>query len=146
MIYCPGCKTDLPTKSFLGPRSKKPYPYCRACRTRQYEALKLTGTYARTRAKTSDRNQRYIFQYLLEHPCVDCGETDILVLQFDHVTGSKTNDVSQMKWNCALEALQDEIAKTVVRCANCHQRVTEQRKPGYKTRLLAELRNTAKKS
>jgi hypothetical protein len=31
-----------------------------------------------------ERAYAYLGPYLLSHPCVDCGEKDILVLEFDH--------------------------------------------------------------
>jgi len=63
----------------------------------------------------------YIWEYLLKHPCVDCGETNPLVLQFDHVRGEKRKAISAMVSNSSsLGAIKKEIKKTDVRCANCH--------------------------
>lgn len=58
--------------------------------------------------------------------CVDCGETDPVVLDFDHVSGRKSAGVSRMRTS-SLPKLLTEIAKCEVRCANCHRRVTTQR-------------------
>ena len=67
-----------------------------------------------------------MFAYLHEHPCVDCGETDIAVLEFDHRSqATKELRVSALvcqgyKW----ETIKTEIDKCDVRCANCHRRRT----------------------
>ena len=72
--------------------------------------------------------QSYLVQYLRSHPCVDCGETDIVVLDFDHVTGVKITDVGAMlSQGWGLDAIKTEITKCEVRCANDHRRVTAQR-------------------
>jgi hypothetical protein len=67
--------------------------------------------------------------YLDAHPCVDCGESDIRTLDFDHRVGEQKRwTVSQMLsggWNWA--TVMTEIAKCDVRCANCHRRVTMER-------------------
>ena len=63
---------------------------------------------------------------VLTHPCVDCGETDPVGLENDHVRGEKTAHVTLlMYWKCALSVLIAEIAKWEVRCANCHRKKTE---------------------
>lgn len=63
--------------------------------------------------------------YLSEHPCVDCGERDVLVLQFDHVRGVKKGNVTDLvREACSIRTLLREIEKCDVRCANCHQRRT----------------------
>jgi hypothetical protein len=51
--------------------------------------------------------------------CVECGETDPLVLQFDHVRGVKSRNVTP---TMSLDDLREEIEKCDVRCANCHTR------------------------
>ena len=71
----------------------------------------------------------YVFTYLTEHPCVDCGESDPLVLTFDHVRGSKKMAVSQMvNQGYSIHALQAEIGKCEIRCHNCHHRVEKLRR------------------
>jgi hypothetical protein len=63
--------------------------------------------------------------------CVDCGEQDHVVLEFDHVHGKKRNEVSQMSVKAAsLNDLIKEVNKCEVRCANCHARATHRRRTG----------------
>jgi hypothetical protein len=68
-------------------------------------------------------------EFLMAHPCVDCGEEDIRVLEFDHPPGvQKVGDVTtmlakQMPW----ERIIAEIEKCDVCCANCHRRRTAER-------------------
>mgnify|MGYP001587476805 FL=1 len=80
--------------------------------------------------KAKLRNQRlrievkkYIYEYLSEHHCVDCGESDIIVLEFDHIK-DKTKDVSLLARNATVKIIREEINKCEVRCANCHRRKT----------------------
>lgn len=69
------------------------------------------------------RNRQFTKDYLSEHPCVDCGQTDIVVLEFDHVRGQKIKAVARMAQDAfSLESITNEIAKCDVRCANCHKK------------------------
>ena len=70
-----------------------------------------------------DANHQFIDQYLLAHPCVDCGVSDLVVLQFDHIRGVKIDQVSDMML-CTRQKIEQEIKKCDVRCANCHARKT----------------------
>lgn len=60
-----------------------------------------------------------INSYLKSHPCVDCGEDDYRVLEFDHVRGEKMFNIGNA-WNKSWEEIQVEIEKCEVRCKNCH--------------------------
>lgn len=82
---------------------------------------------ARKRDKAiKEKIHEYLAQYFLLHPCVDCGETDIRVLEFDHKErSSKIGEVSQLiKRGLSLELIKSEVAKCEVRCANCHRKKT----------------------
>jgi 5-methylcytosine-specific restriction endonuclease McrA len=81
--------------------------------------------YARRRRR---RHQALVLEYLRTHPCVDCGETDPIVLEFDHLR-DKTKNVSGMAAH-SWRVIQEEIAKCEVVCANCHRRRTS-RRGGY---------------
>lgn len=73
--------------------------------------------------------RRFVTEYLKILPCIDCGETDYLVLTFDHVRGTKKMNVSQIvNQGYSIEAIQTEIGKCEVRCGNCHMRVEKQRR------------------
>lgn len=67
----------------------------------------------------------HIIRYLLNNPCIDCGETDPIVLEFDHRDRStKVGAIGSLRRNSSLEKIKEEIAKCDVRCANCHRRRT----------------------
>ena len=74
-----------------------------------------------------ERNRDYMRKVRGERGCVDCGEKDPIVLDFDHIHDSKRYTISNMQKH-SLAKVDKEIAKCVVRCANCHRRVTHQRR------------------
>lgn len=78
-----------------------------------------------TNATYRRRNRKLVAEYLAEHPCIDCGEKDVAVLEFDHVSGSKRMEVTTLaRRGCSVKSLLAEIRKCEVRCANCHRRRT----------------------
>lgn len=68
----------------------------------------------------------FVKSYLFNHPCVDCGEIDVRVLEFDHVDpATKVHAISYMvSKGMKPEKIADEIEKCEVRCCNCHRRRT----------------------
>lgn len=85
------------------------------------------------------RNQAIVLAYLAAHPCEDCGEDDVRVLEFDHVRDRKCTTVSDLIRNGkSVRLLAAEIAKCMVRCANCHRRKTARDFDWYKNRLRAK--------
>lgn len=123
---CPRCKLYKPLTEFHRRNTGAGglQCWCKICnretRNTIYQnnkAAQVAREQARQRA-----NRERVFQYLLSHPCVDCGEPDPVVLEFDHV-GKKSVIISRMfsfKW----ERILAEIAQCQVRCANCHRRKT----------------------
>lgn len=80
---------------------------------------------------------RQITNYLLQHPCVDCGETNILTLEFDHVE-LKNHTIGQMvkkTW----EVIWNEIEKCQVRCASCHRIKTHERSNSVRFQIAQSL-------
>jgi len=67
-------------------------------------------------------NRAWVRAYLVAHPCVDCGEADPAVLEFDHVRGEKLFAIANGVERYGLVKLKAEILRCVVRCANCHRR------------------------
>ena len=120
---------------------------CRECNRKSSRAY-----YARNRDKhvrviverTARRRadaKAFLATYLREHPCADCGITDIRVLDFDHRPGQhKRKDVMVMvKEGFSLTKLQEEINKCDVRCRNCHSIVTLERAgDNWRSRAMKE--------
>jgi hypothetical protein len=92
--------------------------WCRTCKNEQCAA--------RVR-RLRDRCRAIVWGHLAANPCVDCGEADPVVLEFDHVRGEKVADVSQLMRRRNVGRLLAEIAKCDVVCANCHRRRTAAR-------------------
>jgi hypothetical protein len=104
---------------------------CKECQKKQrkawYERNKEThiANVNNNRKNLIQKGQQYVWDYLLLHPCVECGETDPVVLEFDHVRGEKRMAVGDLaRLGYGVETIKVEIAKCEVRCANCHRRKT----------------------
>lgn len=109
---------------------------------RQYQCKECTRLFVKNHynknrryylKKTQERNielrlktLNYQRQYLEQNPCVDCGESDVAVLEFDHIGKvSKFKAISSLiRARYSLEKIKKEINKCEVRCANCHRRKT----------------------
>lgn len=105
-------------------------PPCKSAYNREHYLANIAAYVARAarrKAIVADNNTTRLIRYLQEHPCVDCGEADPLVLEFDHLR-DKVYDVGYMvAAGRAWSSIVREIEKCEVRCANCHRRVTAKR-------------------
>jgi len=78
------------------------------------------------------RNREFILSYFKSHHCVDCGESNPVVLDFDHIGNNKSIDVSLMVWQThSIKSIECEISKCEIRCSNCHRIVTAKRNPSH---------------
>lgn len=78
----------------------------------------------------TEQHLTLIYNYLSTHPCMDCGETDVVCLEFDHVRGKKFKNITHMIGNFNWSRIEAEIAKCEIRCANCH-RIKTAKQFGY---------------
>jgi hypothetical protein len=75
------------------------------------------------------------------------GESDPVVLEFDHVRGRKRAPLERLvSVGCSREALLAELDKCVVRCANCHRRRTAQTRGYRRYRFVAEQAELSERS
>ena len=145
MKRCTHCKVEKGSDEFPARRSARDgkASWCSDCfkeswRARYYgKHSYFKQRHAESRNRLRHEKARKVYEYLLSHPCVDCGEQDPVVLEFDHkVDSAKFEAVTQMVINNASwENISAEISKCEVRCANCHRRRTAARF-GYKRFLF----------
>ena len=134
-MICSACKIEKDLEDFawknkdLGTKNTTCKP-CQSVYARFH--YKSNSQRYKDRAKQNrpvyvNRNKNYIIDFLSENPCVDCGETDIEVLQFDHIEmiGEKGKRVPSFI-GYSLETLKAQIDLCEVRCGNCHIRRTRQ--------------------
>lgn len=142
---CNTCHLDLDLKCFQktkhGNRNK-----CNQCRSNEANLRYKDNECGRRDKikehvrKTRLRNVKFMLEYLALHPCVDCGESDPVVLEFDHVRGIKrfnlaTRIHSAARW----ETIASEIEKCDVRCANCHRKKTALASGGWYKEALESI-------
>ena len=131
---CRGCGALHPLDhfAFKNAASGKRHSRCRACCR-----LVSQQHYSNNKRAYIERNQRnnplqreanriFVTQYLCKHPCVKCGESDPVVLEFNHLQpATKTANICDMiHFRVSPARIRLEIAKCEVLCANCHQRHT----------------------
>jgi hypothetical protein len=72
--------------------------------------------------KQRKENRQKLFDFLKLKKCVDCGNDDVRVLEFDHKSrldkfSTVCNMINRYNWKTILK----EIDKCEIRCANCHK-------------------------
>ena len=101
--------------------------YCRPCCSEhgtEHYADYIRRAIAQVKARREE-NRRQLYRYLVSHPCVDCGEADVVVLEFDHrVPADKVRDVGGLASRRVWVSVLKVIEKCDVRCVNCHRRKT----------------------
>jgi hypothetical protein len=131
--WCYDCKRFKPVEAFAfankarGTRQGR----CRNCHPRYRRAhyIQNRDVYIRQEVarirRYRDQNRPLISEYLRVRPCVDCAESDIIVLDFDHRDPSaKSHNVILLAMHKPWNRVLLEIAKCDVRCANCHRKRT----------------------
>lgn len=127
-MICKRCNIEKPEEEFPPNGNKRKSSYCKICK-REYDKEFYAKTIEKRRDKKKinsklirERNSKYIRDHLENNCCIDCGEKDPIVLEFDH-KGDKRYNIADMT-TFSLELLQEEIDKCEIRCANCHRRKT----------------------
>lgn len=137
MKRCGTCQEVKPLTDFnrKSSRTDGRQEVCRECnrsRSRRYYRENREHHIAVIRRRNDAQRLEsidFIRRYLIAHPCVDCGATDVRVLDFDHRPGSDKRDgvMQLVRDGFGLVTITNEIAKCDVRCRNCHAIVTYDR-------------------
>ena len=139
---CFKCKRDLPVADFgKNARKSDGYEYmCIICK-RAYNKANYEANREIAIVRSSIRNKKAkiamyqrVWDYLLANPCVQCGEADPTVLEFDHIDQlTKEYSISAMLTRkMGWDRIEKEINKCRVLCANCHRRHTAKQLGWYK--------------
>jgi hypothetical protein len=138
MKTCTKCKKDLSIDNFpivnkkIGKISSK----CLECK-REYDREywnKIKAEKGVRKNEMSKKNRqskrKYIIELLKKSKCVDCGNSDWRVLEFDHRDRKTKSFNLASSTEFSIQKIQTEIDKCDIVCANCHNiRTIEQR--GY---------------
>lgn len=144
MKICARCEDELDDSAFYRRSSTKCglSSWCKDC-TRTYENERYGEEYRREQIRLRTQQavqlkQAKLWQYLLDHPCLDCGERDPLVLEFDHRDPRQSKCVTSMISNSvSWKRILAEIELCDVVCANCHSRRTAARADSWRSRRAA---------
>ncbi len=145
MKTCYVCKEGKPSSEFGRNRSRPDglQNKCRPCKKladkKYYETRDKERTKERTATSRYDA-ALFLYVYKLCNPCVDCGEPDPIVLDFDHLDPkTKAFGLSEApSKSYSRDRLIKEIAKCEVVCSNCHRRRTAKSRNYLAYRLSQE--------
>ena len=144
MRRCGRCGELKPLGDFAWRRKAKGqrHNYCRPCHS-EYHREHYLANKARYIAQAAESKRKVrleqttlLLAYFEEHPCVDCGQTDPIVLEFDHLR-DKSFAIGTALTRYGWDKIVEEIQKCEVVCANCHRRRTARRRGAVRV-LLTE--------
>ena len=129
MKKCTLCKNEFPISEFPK-RTDRPVGVKSRCKQCCYQKNKewkhcngdKVREYGRKHKKLLTlRNRKRLREIKQSSSCVDCGNTNWMVLEFDHVRGIKRDNVSSLSKYYSWSTVLAEIEKCEIRCRNCHR-------------------------
>lgn len=123
--FCTKCQCQKSLDSFPAKKKSKDghAPWCRECfkanwKKRYYENHQhYRNSHNQSRNKIREQNARKVFDYLSQNNCVSCGESDPVVLEFDHRNkDEKIESISNLVLNSSWKRIESEIKKCDVLC------------------------------
>lgn len=138
-VKCANKKEDTHFHFRSDNKSKRRTVCIECCRSysknhyRQHKALYIKRAKAFNK-KQNNENRFKMLDFLKGKQCVDCGNDDIRVLEFDHRDNvdKKGNIGDLMRGRYCWNSILIEIAKCDIRCANCHRIRTMSQFDNYK--------------
>lgn len=132
MKKCSKCQLEKDESEFYFKNKKlnKRHSQCKKCsesnRKSKEHYDKYKSQYIERNRKRRERlineNTISLIEFLKKHPCVDCGEKNPIVLEFDHRDEKeKSYTISKKMRYYKWETILKEIDKCDVRCSNCHK-------------------------
>lgn len=143
-MVCNKCRIDrsLEDFSFKNKRKQIRTKICKFCHSeyRKQHYLQNKKIYI-AKARRWNQTQgnvlkQFLFETLSKSQCIDCGEKDIIVLEFDHIGNKRLGLADMYKNRYSLQKIKEEINQCVVRCANCHRRKTAKDSKFWKLKML----------
>jgi hypothetical protein len=139
MRRCSSCEREKPVEEF-GWRNKAKgllSSYCLICKRekdkKHNKTISRQNSNKQRMNKWRDNNRQKLLEYLKDKCCIDCSESDPVVLDFDH-QHTKSHNISGMLLHASWQRILEEITKCEIRCANCHRRRTAKQFGWFKSR------------
>ncbi len=140
MKVCRKCKIQKNDDEFNFRNKKKLIRanVCKNCSREQIRAHYLDNrSYYLNKARSRNnklrtQTRKFIWDYLSTKKCIDCGESNPIVLEFDHQRDKKINVSHAAKFGYDISKLKEEVSKCEIRCANCHRIKTARELGWYK--------------
>jgi transposase-like protein len=129
---CPACGLIKETTEYPKYKRYAP-PYCKECKRKwEHNNYHLETRHDRILQMNQESNRlltlivkEKLRAYLTSNPCVDCGETDLELLEFDHIDPKKKeHNVSRLIGRSSWHRIEKEILKCRVVCISCHRKRT----------------------
>jgi len=137
MKWCGGCKQNLPRDKF-DKNGNCLRSLCKECRSDYRKGTPMSDN-AKKNARTKyEENMTVYYDYLSTQKCADCGDTDIRVLEFDHLPEyEKSFNIAHRAGYFSWDKTSEEIKKCEVVCRNCHaKRTIDRRENAFITKYI----------
>lgn len=134
MKTCSKCGLSKPPEEFHNNATKLDglNHSCKICQ-REYnrQHYNKNKSYYIAKSKRSGNTTKDLIDKLKAQPCIDCGKSyPPYVMDFDHVSGKKNNNVSSLAKHYSRAKALKEIEKCELVCSNCHRERTHKRRHG----------------
>lgn len=150
---CPACKIHKEHAEYSNHKNNPDglQTVCKKC-----QELKTVKGYRENSSSTDqldkylnkNKNEIYRLKFLkFKEGCTDCKKFYPNAMDFDHVTGQKSFNISEiyqygLDYETQIKLVKEEMEKCEVRCGNCHRKATYRR--SKKSERLTYLENPSK--